>query len=138
MTLALLAAIFALACLPVLMAPVLPTIDFYDHLNRYFVLAKLSQPSFLAENYESHWSILPNIGLDIVGSQLFSWLDPGAAPRIFAVLIFAIQYSGVLIFNRVLTGTWSVLQTNIAGTGAMLIGNDNAVAARFYRVVTLP
>ena len=109
MTLALLAAIFALACLPVLMAPVLPTIDFYDHLNRYFVLAKLSQPSFLAENYESHWSILPNIGLDIVGSQLFSWLDPAAAPRIFAVLIFAIQYSGVLIFNRVLTGTWSAL-----------------------------
>ncbi len=35
-------------------------------------------------------------------------------------------------------GTWNVLQNNIAGTGALLIGNDNAVTARFYRAVTLP
>ena len=108
MTLTLLA-IFAIACLPVLTAPVLPTIDFYDHLNRYFVLAKLSQPSFLGDSYESHWSFLPNIGLDVVGSQMFSWLDPATAPQIFAILLFAIQYFGVLIFNRVLTGKWSAL-----------------------------
>ena len=109
MTLALLTAIFAVACLPVLMAPVLPTIDFYDHLNRYFVLAKLSYPSFLMDSYESHWSVLPNIGLDVIGSQLFSWLDPASAPRIFSTLIFAIEYGGALAFNRVLTGKWSLM-----------------------------
>ena len=36
------------------------------------------------------------------------------------------------------TGTWSVLQTNIAGTGAVVIGTDSATAQRFYRAVTLP
>ena len=35
-------------------------------------------------------------------------------------------------------GTWNVLQNNLAGTGAVLIGNDNAVTQRFYRAVTLP
>ena len=36
------------------------------------------------------------------------------------------------------TGTWSVLQTNIAGTGALVIATDSATAQRFYRAVTLP
>ena len=35
-------------------------------------------------------------------------------------------------------GTWSVLQNNIAGTGAVWIGTDSAAAPGFYRVVTLP
>lgn len=35
-------------------------------------------------------------------------------------------------------GTWSVLQNNIAGTGAVVNASDSAVAQRFYRAVTLP
>jgi hypothetical protein len=35
------------------------------------------------------------------------------------------------------TGTWDVLQSNIAGTGATLSFTDPAAAQRFYRVVTL-
>ncbi len=109
MTAALLAAIFAVACLPILTAPVLPTIDFYDHLNRYFVLAKLSQLSFLRDSYESHWSLLPNIGLDVLGSQISLWLKPEFSPRIFTIVIFSIQYIGILIFNRALTGKFGIL-----------------------------
>ena len=36
------------------------------------------------------------------------------------------------------TGTWSVLQNNIAGTGAVQIATDSAVGQRFYRAVVLP
>lgn len=36
------------------------------------------------------------------------------------------------------TGTWSVLQDNIAGTGGVWIATDSTTVQRFYRPVTLP
>ena len=104
-----LAVVFVLACLPVVISPVLPTIDFYDHLNRYFVLAKLSGRPFLGENYQSNWSLLPNIGLDVLGTGLMRWGDPSLVPKIITLFVFLVQYSGVLAFNRVLTGRFSVV-----------------------------
>ncbi len=47
---------------------------------------------------------------------------------------YAVQTRGDLV-----SGAWSVLQNNIAGTGAMLnIGDPAATTPRFYRIVTLP
>jgi hypothetical protein len=104
-----LAVVFVLACLPVVISPVLPTIDFYDHLNRYFVLANLSGHPFLGENYQSNWSLLPNIGLDVLGTALMGWADPNLVPKIITLFVFLVQYSGVLVFNRVLTGRFSIV-----------------------------
>ncbi len=47
---------------------------------------------------------------------------------------YAVQTRGDLV-----SGAWSVLQNNIAGTGALLnITDPAATAPRFYRIVTLP
>jgi hypothetical protein len=97
-------AILVAACGPVLAAPVLPTIDFYDHLNRYFVLAHLGRGTYLDLFYQSAWSLLPNIGMDVLGVWLLSWATPAVAAKTVAILIFIVQYTGVLAFAHALHG----------------------------------
>ena len=46
---------------------------------------------------------------------------------------YAVQTRGDLV-----SGAWSLVQNNIAGTGAMLNITDPAAPQRFYRIVTLP
>ncbi len=98
------AAIFGLACLPLLTTPVLPTVDFYDHISRYFVLSHVAQDGFLGQAYQANWSILPNIGLDIVGTALLRHEDVLSGAKMIAILIFLTQFTGVLFFSRTMVG----------------------------------
>ncbi|MBU1377243.1 MAG: GtrA family protein [Alphaproteobacteria bacterium] len=102
-------AIFVLACLPVLAAPVLPMIDYYSHIARFFVLAHIDQDPFLAQHYRAHWQILPNIGLDVLATALMRGLPTMAVAKAIVLVIFGLQYFGLLAFNRQLTGRSSVL-----------------------------
>ena len=45
---ALFVAIFVVAVLPAMAAPVLPMIDYYSHVARYFVLAHVDSDPYLA------------------------------------------------------------------------------------------
>jgi hypothetical protein len=96
--------IFMAALVPLLLNPLVPTIDFYNHLARYFVLAHVDTSRFLSENYQADWKILPNIGLDVLGVGVMKLLPPLLAGRAIITLIFATQYFGVLFFNRQLNG----------------------------------
>jgi hypothetical protein len=100
---------FGLACIPVLLAPLLPTIDFYDHISRYFVLSHLKDSAFLRESFEANWSILPNIAMDVLAMLFMDKLDGFSGAKIVALIIFGVQYFGVIFFNRVLTGRINVL-----------------------------
>jgi hypothetical protein len=104
-----LVALFLIALVPVLSVPVLPMIDFYDHLSRYFVLSHLDANGFLRQNYQSAWGILPNIGLDVLGTGLMKVAGPLAVAHVIVVVIFFIQYFGILFFNRQLSGKPSLL-----------------------------
>jgi hypothetical protein len=104
-----LAALFLVACAPMLCAPVLPTIDYYDHMSRYFVLSHLTGATFLDQAFVANWSLLPNIGLDLVGTPLMGRIDVLTGAKIIGLAIFAVQYSGVVFFNRMLTGRFSLL-----------------------------
>ena len=103
------AVIFVLAVAPVLATPIIPIIDFYNHLARYFVLATLDQAPFLQQFYASAWAVLPNIGLDVIGTALLKWVDPMLAGHIMVLAMMANFYASVLVFNRALTGRWSLL-----------------------------
>lgn len=107
-------ATFALACIPVLLAPVLPTIDFYDHISRYFVLSHIKDSPFLRESFEANWSILPNIALDVLAMLFMDKLDGFWGGKVVALLIFAVQYFGVVFFNRIVTGRTNVLAAILA------------------------
>lgn len=101
--------IFLVALIPILSTPILPLIDFYNHMARYFVLSQLDRSAFLAANYASNWSLLPNIGMDVIGTALFYVLPPSIAPHAVAIAIAATLYFGVLSFNARLGGKPSIL-----------------------------
>ena len=101
--------IFALALAPIVLTPILPTLDFYNHVARYFVLAHLETDPGLQQHYATHWSILPNVGLDVLGAGLLRFVNPMLGGHIIAVSILAMLYSGVLFFSRQVTGRLSPL-----------------------------
>ncbi|KAB7645512.1 hypothetical protein [Polymorphobacter fuscus] len=110
----LIAGIFVLALIPLFATPVLPFIDFYNHIARYYVLANIDHDVLLQQNYRANWSILPNIGLDVIVTALTRLLPEAAVPRTTVILIFAVQYAGLLYFNRALTGRASVITALLA------------------------
>jgi hypothetical protein len=108
-TLFLAIAIFVIALIPLFSTPVLPFIDLYNHLARYFVLAHVGDSALLQQYYAANWKLLPNIGLDVINSLLMQVLPPADAAHVTVIGIFAVQYTGVLYFNRALTGRLSLL-----------------------------
>ena len=100
-------AIFAVALLPLLATPMYPFIDLYNHLARYFVLAHLAGSAVLRQSYAANWTLLPNIGLDVIGTLMMHVIPPRWSAPFAVVLLMAVQYFGVLAFNRALTGTTS-------------------------------
>jgi hypothetical protein len=101
--------LFFLALVPLLATPVLPLIDFYNHLARFYVLAHVGSDPLLAANYRAHWSLVPDIGLDVAATPILWLLPPLVAGHVIAVLIMAVIYGGVLYFHRALTGERSLL-----------------------------
>lgn len=113
---ALFTAIFLIAALPVVAAPVLPLIDYYGHVARFFVLAHVDGDAFLAASYSPHWQILPNIGLDVIGTILMRGFSAPTVAKVLVVLLFAVQYFGVLAFNRQVAGRASLLVAVLCAT----------------------
>src|SRR3546814_6579928 len=72
-----------LLMIPLLATPVLPLIDFYNHIARYYVLSHLDEAR-LAANYASAWALLPNLGLDALATPLLGVMPPLAAARLIA------------------------------------------------------
>jgi hypothetical protein len=105
----LVAGLFAAGLIPLAVTPVLPLIDFYNHLARFFVLAHIGADPVLQKYYQAHWSLLPDIGVDVLATPLLRFIPPLLAGKIIAAGICAILYSGILYFNRVFTGRRSLL-----------------------------
>jgi hypothetical protein len=103
------AAIFAAALIPLFATPVLPIIDLYDHLARFFILSRIGVDSMFRMYYQAHWTLLPNIGVDIIGTPLMKILPGVSTGHLLIAIILALLYSGVLVFHRVRTGEWSLL-----------------------------
>ena len=104
------------ACLlPLLLTPILPFIDFYAHILRYYVLAHADAGTPFASNYRPAWTLLPNLGLDILGTGLLKVVPPLAAAKLIAALIITVLYCSVLYLTRVLQGRLSILAIALAG-----------------------
>jgi hypothetical protein len=100
------AAILALALglLPLIVTPVLPLIDFYNHVARFQVLATLANNPLFAANYAAAWAILPNVGLDVIAVAALQIVPLALLPHLLTVLILAVLFAGILALNRTITG----------------------------------
>ena len=96
--------LFLLAMLPLLATPILPLIDFYNHLARFFVLAHVGDSPMLQSYYHAHWTLLPDIGVDVLGTPILALVPPMIAGHLIVVIILAVIYGGLLYFHRAVTG----------------------------------
>lgn len=103
------ALLFVLAIMPFIVTPIVPTIDFYNHVARYFVLSRIESDSFLQRYYAPNWSLLPNIGMDVLGVGVLRALPALAAAKLLLIFILLVQYSGILFFSRQISGRYSLL-----------------------------
>ena len=103
------AMLFAGALVPLLVTPVLPLIDFYDHVMRFYVLAHVGSDPALQPYYRVHWFLMPDMGLDVIGTPVLYMLPTMIAGHILAALILMTVYGGALYFSHALTGRISLL-----------------------------
>ncbi|QDY70964.1 hypothetical protein [Qingshengfaniella alkalisoli] len=104
-----------LCLVPFLVTPVLPFTDFYAHVARYFVLAHIGSDPALAENYTAAWQLLPNLGMDILGTGLIALLPPLIAAKLIAVMTVIVPFAGILVLARVVHGTIPSICVFLAG-----------------------
>lgn len=102
-----LVALLAATMLPLAVSPVLPLIDFYNHIARLVVLAGIGNSPVLAANYAPAWAVLPNIGLDVVGVGLLQVVPVALLPHLMAALILLLLFAGTAALNRAITGQTS-------------------------------
>ncbi len=96
---------WALACLPLCFARVLPSIDFPNHLARCFILAHGNAQYW--RFYAPHWALLPNLAAEMIIVPLAQVIPIQAAGKAFLAILFGLAiYSGARL-NKTLCGRWS-------------------------------
>lgn len=106
----------ALLCLvPLFVTPVLPLIDFYAHIARYHVLAQIGETPALGENYQANWRMLPNLGMDILGTGVMKVLPPLLAAKFLTGLVILAPFAGSLYLARSLQGYVTPLNVALSG-----------------------
>ena len=108
---------------PLLIVDVPPLLDYPNHLARVFVLASLPHDPVLARFYAAHWSIIPNLALDLVAPPLLLVLPVHVVGRLLIALAVLLPVLGTIAYGRALGGRWWSLGVGlIAYNGCLLSG----------------
>ena len=103
------AAFTILISVPIWTHPLPPLSDYINHLARMQAIATLSDDAQLANFYEIHWQVIPNLTMDLIVPLLAKVMKIYLAGQVFVVAMFALLVSGTLALNRALIGRWSAL-----------------------------
>lgn len=101
--------------LPLFLTPVMPLFDIYAHAGRFMVLADPAASPAIAANYQTAWGLLPNLGMDLIGTGLMKLFDPLQAARLVTACMILAQMGGALFLADALHG-------RIQAPSALLIG----------------
>lgn len=96
------AAIVGLCCVllaPLLVVDVPPLLDYPNHLARIFVLASLPDDTVLGRFYQPHWTITPNLALDLIGPPLMRILPVHVAGRLLIAAAMLLPVLGTIAYN---------------------------------------
>src|SRR5665213_2136688 len=84
----------AILIAPLLIVDVPPLLDYPNHLARVFVLARLPHDPILARFYAAHWSIIPDLALDLIGPPLIHLLPVHVAGRLLIAVALLLPVLG--------------------------------------------
>ena len=110
--------LLSLLLLPLFLCDVPPLGDYPNHLGRAFVLASLPGDPVLARMYAMHWSIIPNLGIDLILPPLIHVLPIHVAGRLFIGLCILLPVLGAIACTLALekcpAGRWWSLGVGLA------------------------
>jgi hypothetical protein len=110
---------------PLLVADVPPLVDYPNHLARAFVLASLPDDTVLARFYAPHWSIIPNLALDLILPPLIQVLPVHVAGRLLIALAVLLPVLGSVAYNTALSprrgGRWWSLGVGLFAYNSCLL-----------------
>jgi hypothetical protein len=105
--LALFAACFAIAALPILIVATLPLVDYPNHLARMHIIAAYAAAPALRGFYALSWRPVPNLAMDLIIPGLARIMSLEWAGKIFFLLTFLMTAGGTAAIHRLLFRRWS-------------------------------
>ncbi len=96
-----------IALVPVLLVEIPPLADYPNHMARMHILADAGRSPVLTQYYEIHWTILPNLAMDVVVPPLTRFVSLETAGKVFIGLTFALLAGGVMALHTALHKRWS-------------------------------
>ena len=107
LTLGVFLALYVLAAIPVLTAPIPPLFDYPNHLGRMAILAAAGSDPTLNRYYAVQWSLLPNLGMDAVVPVLARFMPLVTAGQVFLLMVLGLLAAGPVLLFRGFWGFWS-------------------------------
>nr|WP_294549074.1 hypothetical protein [uncultured Rhodopila sp.] len=108
---------------PLLVTDMPPLIDYPNHLARLFVLASLPGDPELTKFYAPHWSVIPNLALDLAGPPLMRVVPVYAAGRLLIAISVLLPVIGSVAYASALGGRWWPLGAGlVAWNNCLLYG----------------
>lgn len=108
-----LAALCVVLLLPLLVVDLPPLEDYPNHLARAFVLASPDDP-VLARMYAPHWSVIPNLAIDLILPPLIRLFPVLVAGRLVIAACILLTVAGVIAYNAALGGRWWSIGVGLA------------------------
>src|SRR4051794_20281152 len=121
---AVLAALCTALIAPLVVCEIPPLADYPNHLARWFILASLPGDAALARFYAPHWSVIPNLALDVMAPPLMRILPVHVAGRVMIAASVLLPVLGAVAYGRALGGRWWPL-------GAGLLAHCNCLMYGF-------
>jgi hypothetical protein len=117
---------------PLALVDVPPLLDYPNHLARAMVLAAGTSDPVLSRMYATRWTIVPNLGTDLVLPPLLQFLPVHLAGRIVIGITILLPVVGTIAYSRSLFGRytpWPLASGLVAYNATLLLGFLNFAAA---------
>lgn len=132
MTWAIAVSLCVILLLPLVLVDVPPLLDYPNHLARATVLAFGGSDPILSLMYTQHWSIIPNLGTDLVLPSLMQILPVHLAGRVVIGCVILLPVIGTIAYSRATFGArsaWPLASGLVAYNATLLLGFLNFLAA---------
>lgn len=87
---------------PLLITDVPPLLDYPNHLARLVLMAAGPDDPVLGPVFTPHWTIIPNLAIDVIGPVLLHLLPVHATGRCLLALALLLNLAGVVTLHRAL------------------------------------
>lgn len=132
LTAALYAMLAAIALYPIYFVAVPPLVDYPNHLARMHILARWEEIPALQQNYAVHWTLQPNMAMDLIVPQLARFMSIYTAGKVFIAATMMMLVGGTVALRKVLygrVGLWPVLSFLLLYNHALFWGFLNYLFA---------